>query len=340
MATPSPTVEFDNWEVLLTDWTGDTELTEFTDRVLSKHHVAAIATVTDGVPRVATRGIEPTADFEIGSISKGITALLYSEALADGLIDETTVIGDLLPVASDTDVAKVPLRAISTHRSGLPSLPPAMKPYRRSATWLVKGVNPYGETLDELLQQVATIRIRSTEPTYSNLGFQLLGHAVARARGVSYQRLLNDRITEPLGLSTFYVPYSQDEVRSTGLVGTNRSRSKPRQPWVGEAFAPCGGIRADIGSMRDLLLALLTETAPGMAALDPVEPYSGRIQIGAAWLTQFTNGIEITWHNGATGGFRSWMGVDRVRNNGVVILTAQHRSVDFAGARMLGELTR
>ena len=38
------------------------------------------------------------ADFEIGSISKGITGLLYADACARGEIGPDTTLGELLPL--------------------------------------------------------------------------------------------------------------------------------------------------------------------------------------------------------------------------------------------------
>lgn len=325
----------------MSDWEGDETLAELAEHNLGKgHRVAAIATVTGAGSSIAYRGIEPDADFEIGSIAKAITALLYTEALDDDIIDVATVLGDLLPLNAQAPAAHVALRAIATHRSGLPSLPPAMKPWRRTAKWLVTGANPYGDTLEEVLEQTDEVRLGSTRPRYSNLGFQLLGHAVASARGCGYQELLEKRIATPLGLSTFYAPYTKDELRSTSLIGRTGTRGRPREPWVGEAFAPCGGIRATIGVMCDFTAALLNGTAPGMAALDPVERFSGQgTHIGAAWITSKHKGREVTWHNGATGGFCSWLGLDRQAGTGVVVLTARFRPVDQQGMRLLADVT-
>ena len=82
-----------------------------------------------------------------------------------------------------------------------------------------------------------------------------------------------------------------------------------QEPWTGEAIAPAGGLRAPITDLARLVAALLDGSAPGLAALDPVADFSGpRVRIGAAWITLEHQGREITWHNGGTGGFRSWLG--------------------------------
>ena len=109
------------------------------------------------------------------------------------------------------------------------------------------------------------------------------------------------------------------------------------QPWTGEGIAPAGGIRSSIGDMARLAEALLDERAPGVAALDPVRTFSGAARIGAAWLTLPFRGREITWHNGGTGGFRSWLGLDRKAGTAAIILSATSASVDRAGFLLLQE---
>jgi CubicO group peptidase (beta-lactamase class C family) len=93
--------------------------------------------------------------------------------------------------------------------------------------------------------------------------------------------------------------------------------------------------------MARLVQALLNGSAPGMAALDPVANFAGpAARIGAAWMTLRVKGRDITWHNGATGGFRAWAGLDREAGTGVVLLSATAVMVDRQGFRLLRELTQ
>ena len=69
--------------------------------------------------------------------------------------------------------------------------------------------------------------------------------------------------------------------------------------------------------------------------------FAGRaVRIGAAWLVMEHRGRRVTWHNGGTGGFRSWVGVDREAGTGVAVVTATTRSVDRPGFALLAELSR
>lgn len=313
-------------------------LQHWLDTKLGKHHpVAAIAVVKARGQTIATRGVTTDADFEIGSISKGFTGLLYVDALQRGEITPDSTLGDLLPLG-DVPAARLTLASLSTHHSGLPRLPKSMQPYRRSIELLRHGTNPFRENLPELIEHARTVEVGKPKPAYSNLGFELLGHALASAAGTTYAGLLSARILVPLGLGSTYVPMTPADLRPTAVIGTSRY-GKRRDPWPGEAVAPAGGIRSSITDMARFTAALLDGSAPGVAALEPVAKFQGRARIGAAWLTIEARhpGIrrEVTFHNGGTGGFRSFLGLDRAAQAGVVVLTATSRSVDQAGFLLL-----
>lgn len=314
---------------------GDAELAERLAGLPGRRHrPAAAAVVTAEETRSASLGAGLGADFEIGSIAKGITGLLYAEALARGEAGPGTPLGDLLPLA-DVPVGKVTLGSLSTHRSGLPSLPAAAQPFRRTVALWRRGANPYGEDLEQLLEQARSARLGRPRARYSNFGFELLGHALGRAAGTTYAGLLRERITEPLGLEDCYAPATPDELRAGAVTGSGRHGGF-REAWTGEAIAPAGGIRASITDMARLTRALLDGSAPGVAALDPVAPFSMGMRIGAAWITMRAKERIVTWHNGGTGGFRSWLGLDREAGTGAVMLSATAASVDRHGFALLG----
>ncbi|UKA55419.1 beta-lactamase family protein [Arthrobacter sp. FW305-BF8] len=301
----------------------------------------AAATVSAGEVAVASRGASLAADFEIGSVSKGITGLLYADALSRGELSPDTTLGERLPLG-DCPAAGVTLISLSRHSSGLPRLPRQAGTLRRTLALLLHGTNPYGESLAELLEQARDARLSAgrgaPRPRYSNFGFELLGHAVAAGAGLGFQDLLRERLAVPLGLGSVYAPATAAEVRPTAVTGRSRS-GRVMQPWTGEAVAPAGGIRASIGDMARLVQALLEGSAPGLAALDPVANFAGpAARIGAGWMTLEVKGRAVTWHNGGTGGFRSWVGLDRKAGTGVVLLTATAAPVDRHGFRLLAGL--
>ncbi|MCC3265266.1 serine hydrolase domain-containing protein [Arthrobacter gengyunqii] len=313
-----------------TAWIGDFELVSVVERIFrSPVQATAVAVVTPEREMTARVGSDHHSTFELGSISKALTGMLYRDVVERGLASPTMVLRELLPL--DGDVGLVNLESLATHRSGLPSLPPGMQPLRRTLNFWIRGENPYGHSLADLLRQTRTVRVGTPRPRYSNLGFQLLGHAVAKAAGNSYAQLLQDVLGPE-----FSAPAHVQDLGPADLTGLDRF-GRPMRAWVGEAIAPAGGIRATIDTMRGFLRSLLDGTPRGMSALDPVADFTPRVGIGAGWITLEHHGRNITWHNGSTGGFSSWIGLDRAAGTGVVVLAAVHRSVDRQGFRCLEE---
>lgn len=297
------------------------------------HGALAAAVLNPEAYATVVVGADPEGAFEIGSISKAVTGLLYADAVADGRVEPSMRLGDLLDVGHGT-VGAIALSDLATHRSGLPRLPAGMNSMGRSWELWRRGANPYGDSLDELLVQARLTGVGRRRFRYSNLGFELLGHAVASARSTTYGHLLRTRLTDPVGMDRAYAPYAIEDLRPTALPGYSR-HGRRQDAWTGEALAPAGGIRATITDMSALLRALLDGTAPGIRALDPVTRLAGPASIGAAWMIVPRKGSTLTWHNGRTGGFASWIGVDRERGAGAVVLSGTSRSVDRLGTELL-----
>ena len=300
--------------------------------------MAAVATVTRNTPVVAGWGADPGADYEIGSLSKGVTGLLYRDAVERGVVRGSTTLGEVLPVRDGCEVAEVELEELSQHRSGIAGLPSPRGPGRRGLRLWLSGANPYGDSLADLIGQANRVRLRGNRrPHYSSFGFELLGHALAHSAHLTYSELVQERIAAPLGLKTWYLPSGPAELRPSSLTGRSRL-GRPRAAWTGEALGPAGGLRSSIGDLAELTKALLEERVAGVSALDPVARFAEGVRIGAAWITLEHRGRAITCHNGVTGGFGTWLGMDREAGVGAVIVSATAVSVDRAGFRLLTDL--
>jgi CubicO group peptidase (beta-lactamase class C family) len=169
----------------------ESDVARLARRLLRRRGPWAAALVRDGDIETLGDGGDRETRFEIGSISKGVTGCLYVDAVERGELRPDTVLGELLPL--EGVVGELSLESLSRHRSGLPRLPSSAQPWRRTWDWLAHGTNPYGDTLEDLLEQVEGEKVAAPRPAYSNLGFQLLGHAVAAAAGTTYAELVRDR---------------------------------------------------------------------------------------------------------------------------------------------------
>jgi len=302
--------------------TGDASLGQVGRQVIGDDRPAlAVACVTPSRIRTAMLGAAATDRFEIGSISKGLTGLLLADMIESKQVRADTRLGTLLPVSGA--LAEVTLSQLATQTSGLPTqLPTATQVGRNYWASLTAG-NPYGGSVQQRLDALSGVELDAAPGTYSNLGFELLGAALAAAADRPYRDLLGERILTPVGLPGATVPYDGTELTDVDLLGQTAG-GRSADAWLGEALAPAGGVRADIEEMAALTQRLLTDRAPGMDALEPKVTVD-ETPTGWAWITlpSPVDGREVIWHNGGTGGFTSFLGLDRERQTGVVILSAR-----------------
>ncbi len=153
--------------------------------------------------RTTGEPVNPDTAFEVGSITKTFTALLFAEMAARGELAYSDPIDAHLPAGHRPAVlhgGPVTLLHLATHTSGLPRLPPGML-LNALPAW---STNPYGGYSGEhLLRALARTRIRArpgSRVRYSNYGVGVLGRLLADTAGMGYPQLLNQRVCAPLGL--------------------------------------------------------------------------------------------------------------------------------------------
>jgi Domain of unknown function (DUF3471)/Beta-lactamase len=97
--------------------------------------------------------------------------------------------------------------------------------------------------------------------------------------------------------------------------------------WDLDALAGAGALRSSANDMLTFLAANLgyvkTPLAAAMAQEISIRKPAGSpdMQIAYAWHIQTKNGNSIVWHNGGTGGYRSYIGFNPATGVGVVVLS-------------------
>lgn len=299
-------------------------------------YALTVATVSSTQTRLTTIGAPLDATFEIGSVGKGVTGMLYADALDRRDVTQQTTLGEAFDLTS-REAASITLDELSQHRSGLPPLPLRLRDQLRMTAMTALAKNPTNVSAERIPRLLDQVRVGAKEPEYSNLGFAALGHALARFGGTDYPTLLRERIAAPLELSRFYVPAGNAVRPGHNTVQGRDARGRAQQAWTDSGYAPAGGIRADAASMAALASALLDGSAPGLRSLTPTANFSpdGEDRIGYGWMTSEISGRTITWHNGGTGGFAAWLGLDREHDTAVFIAGATTEHLDRAGEALL-----
>ena len=308
-----------------------------------KARVIVVGLVDEQGVRVVAHGT-PAADgdsvFEIGSITKVFTGILLAEMIERGEVALDDPIAKYLPkglTLPSRNGKEITLGSLVTQSSGLPRLPFNLAPR--------DGANPYADYTVELLYAALGKIQLAHDPyehyEYSNLGVGLLGHVLSLRAGKSYEALLRERVLDPLGMSETVIVL--DEARRIRLVPGHTATLEAAKNWDMGALAGAGALRSTANDMAKLLRAQLgfvkVEGPLGKAlvrapvALLPT--VSEGLAVGMGWHILTRRGLNIVWHNGGTGGYRSWVGYAPDKKTGVVVLSGTAVAVDDIGLHLL-----
>ncbi|WP_190014082.1 serine hydrolase domain-containing protein [Streptomyces lucensis] len=233
-------------------------------------HRIPTCVLSDAAPPRTGDGHAVDRFVEIGSFTKVLTGTVLTRMSAAGLLDIDDPLERWLPAPRGTGIT---LRHLAEHTSGLPRLPPGTA--RR---------DPYADfdrpALHRLLGRLDGLLLRppGREEEYSNLGYAVLGEALADAAGTPYEELVAEHVLRPLDVHEVTArPPAERRLAAPGLFG------RPRRPWtMTGAILPAGGLWATPRAVADLLVRLVVERRLG----DPAP----------SWQTAG----PVHWHNGAT----------------------------------------
>ncbi len=280
----------------------------------------------------------PGADeFEIGSVTKTVTASLYAVAQQRGEVQRESTLGELLGVTGDS--SSITLEELATQHSGLPRLPADLPFTGRVLLSNLSGADPYTDDVAALVGQASRAEVDDEKPYgYSNFGMALLGQALAAAADTPWEQLVAERVAQPLGLADTYAPGDPDGLCADAPTGFTSS-GRHADAWTMRAFGPAGSVRSTLDDMVAYTMAQRDDRAPGVIATEPlVEAGGGGAEIGWAWMTTPHDGDGTsTWHNGMTGGYASFVGFDRDSDRAVVVLSSSAVSLDDLAFELLEE---
>jgi D-alanyl-D-alanine-carboxypeptidase/D-alanyl-D-alanine-endopeptidase len=290
-----------------------------------KPPTAVLAATTNGHGEIIYHG-EPFphehTTYEIGSLTKTFTALLFADMAHRGEVGYHDPIRTYLPsnaIPHGNLEASVTLVQLATHTSGLPALPANLE----VPTDPVRLLNPYAHyQLEDLYHATANLQLihpPGNQVSYSNFGIGLLGQLLANAAGRSYPDLIRDRICMPLGMF--------DTTTTPGpTCATGHQHGQPTPSFQMRALAAAGVLRS---SPRDLMCYLHAQLNPDATPLavplravqQPRMVIEGRRSICLVWNHRRFRFGDVHFHSGGTAGFTTFIGFSPTTATGVLALT-------------------
>ena len=300
--------------------------------------------------------------FAIGSITKVFTTILLADMVNRGLVNLDDPIEQYLPPSVKVPTyngQKITLENLATHTSGLSEFPSSHCVSNFNGTddddedsiqarlFFIECDKNY--TFDQLYQDLSnTILIR--EPglkfEYSTFGISLLGHILALKSGMSYDRLVEERILNVLGMNNTSIVLS-DVQKSRLAIGHLNGQELPF--WnTSRPIAPAGGLHSSVADMLKFASAniglidtkindamkeshiIIHDSRLGKAFSNN---YTAYVSLG--WIIATDFGIQIVEHNGETAdGYNSFIALNTSEEKGIVII-ASASSIDIDVANIV-----
>jgi serine-type D-Ala-D-Ala carboxypeptidase/endopeptidase len=287
-----------------------------------------------------TRPLNGDTIFEIGSETKVFTSLLLADMVERGEVSLDDPVSKFLPSSvkmPQRNGRSITLVDLATHTSGLPRLPGNLLPKEEG--------NPYADyTVDQLYQFLSSYELTrdiGSKYEYSNLGGGLLGHVLALRAKTTYESLIESRICKPLAMTSTVITLTPEE--KTRLAVGHNAQLETVSNWDLPSLAGAGALRSDANDMLTFIAANLayvkSPLAPAMADMLKTRRPTGTagLEIALGWHITTRGEKEIVWHNGGTGGYRSYMGFDPKSRVGVVLFSnvSTPAGVDDIGRHIL-----
>lgn len=281
--------------------------------------------------------VDENSVFEIGSISKVFTCIMLADNVLQGEMSLSDPMSKYLP-----EQVKVPsrngkvitLKDLATHSSGLPRLPDNMSPSNPN--------NPYADyTIEQAYSFLSGHELtRDIGETfeYSNYGMGMLGHILELQSGLTYEDLMIEKIANVFDMDDTRIEFTKSMKEH---LAKGHSNGQEVENWDLPALVGAGGIRSTASDMINFIKANVSEPntpitkAMKMSHQAAYTNEGQNFEMGLGW--HYAIDKSVIWHNGGTGGYRSFAGFIKGTTKGVVVLTNSTESIDDIGLKLLDD---
>ena len=274
-------------------------------------------------------------DYEIGSITKTFTAMLVSKAIEEERINLDDSISNYLELENRYYPT---IKRIITHTSGFK---PYYLSFQKIKNYFAGENDFYNISKEQILKELNKTKLEDKDYNfnYSNFGVSTLGLVLEKVYNKNYNELLEEYL-------------KQLDMNNT-TIATGTGNLSGYWKWnENDGYIPAGAIISNIQDMSKYLEILITsdenyviKTQEPLKDVNEVNEIFDMFDVnvdsvGMTWMIDNKN--NIIWHNGATTNFNSYIGFNREKKVGVVVLSniSPQKDVNMTliGNRIMHEL--
>lgn len=283
--------------------------------------------------------------FEIGSVTKTFTTLLLRDSVRRAEVKLEDPVSKFLPQTVKIESwngREMTLLDLATHTSGLPENPDNFSPGDPNEAYSKYSV----DQMYAFLSKFKLSREPGTKWEYSNLGMALLANIVALRTRADYETLVADRICRPLRMESTRITLTDEMKNRVASNHDSGGRKIPDQNF--DAMTGASALHSTANDLLKYLAAnlgldlstlarsmeqthLQRSTAPPKHLVTAMDWYDHGINS--------TRGTNLLGHAGQTVGSSAFIGFDKSKRRGVVVLFNQQTggglSADAVGWALL-----
>ena len=274
----------------------------------------------------------PDTKFMIGSVSKPITAMLMLIQVEKGLVDLNKTIADYLPAFKGKPSAKITIRQLLSHTSGIPNYDITKDFFPR--------ISRQNFTREEYIKTYIDSALAfepGTRYLYSSWGYFTLGYIMEKVSGKSYSQLMKEDIFDKIGMnnSGSYFHTQIVKNRATGydysLGDYTSSDFRDQSNTMGT-----GDIYSTVEDLFKFHLAIQNHTLIGeQLTKEMLTPGLKPADYGYGWVNKNfkytpTDSVTANFHLGMTEGFISFL-LRIPSTNSLIVILSNSSPTDFFG---------
>lgn len=253
--------------------------------------------------------------YEIGSLTKTVTASLVNKAVLEGKIDIDGSVDKYIELPEKEHYPTI--RELLTHTSGY-------KPYYLEGAMIKYHFSNnndfYGVGDSDIIKRLEKENIAQKEYSYnySNFGYAVLGLVLEKVYATEYTTLVNDYLHNELNMQNTKISENDGDLGNYW-------------EWQsGDTYIAAGGLTSDIEDMLVYAQLQLDEEDFWKNAHTPLKLFDANSESYKAlgiridgtaygWIYDTENGL--IWHNGGTSDYNAYLGFSAEENTAVVVLS-------------------
>jgi CubicO group peptidase (beta-lactamase class C family) len=276
--------------------------------------------------------------YELGSIGKLFTAIMLQigESRGDFKFDDS-LHKHLNGIVQLNQKCKATLLHLATHTSGFPTIPNMM------LNKISNFANPYLDlSISDLHEYLELCEENKNlgNYEYSNLGMGLLGYIFELKYDKDYETIIKEEILKKIGMINTSISLSKSHYQN--IAQGYDDEGNESEIWIDKVLTGAGSFLTNLSDMLKFIRVNLNQEICEISEeLQKCHIPKHKEFVGLGWhIEPSDSNLKIHWHNGMTGGCSTFIGLNKSRQIGLVILSNSTHEITGFGFDLINEIEK